>query len=92
MPISISGVRAAQEREALHRIEQASASREQVRQQLHLRIRSAWLSLTNGCARLQTLRAAARADQARLEATLQWAWQQTQAPPPPAASSRKSQN
>lgn len=69
LPLSTSGLRGAQEREALHRVDAARADHERVRQEIGQRIRSAWLGLGSGRARLQALDAAAKASKARLGAT-----------------------
>lgn len=69
LPLSTSGLRGAQEREALFRIDAARADQERVGREIGHRIRTAWLGLDSGRARLQALKAAASASKARLDAT-----------------------
>ncbi len=69
LPLSTSGLRSAQQREALHLLDQARADRDLLRQQIDQRMRSAWLGLTTGSARVQALQAGAEASLAQLEAT-----------------------
>ncbi|THF63346.1 TolC family protein [Pseudothauera rhizosphaerae] len=69
LPLSTSGLRSAQEREAVHLLDKARADRDLVRQQIDQRMRGAWLGLSTGNARVQALQAGAEASQARLDAT-----------------------
>lgn len=69
LPLSTSGLRSAQKREALHLQDKARADRNQARQQVALQVRSAWLGLTTGSARVQALQAASTASLQRLDAT-----------------------
>ncbi len=69
LPLSTSGLRAAQRREAANLLDQARAERDQVAQRVARQTRDAWLGLTTGAARVRALQAGATASLARLEAT-----------------------
>lgn len=69
LPLSTSGLRGAQEREALFRIDAARADQDRARLEIGQQIRAAWLGLNAGRARLQALETAATASKARLDAT-----------------------
>lgn len=69
LPLSTSGLRSAQKREALHLQDKVRADRDLARQQVALQVRSAWLGLTAGSARVQALQSASAASQQRLAAT-----------------------
>ncbi|WP_175854882.1 TolC family protein [Burkholderia anthina] len=69
IPLSTSGLRSAQQSEAIHALSKAQAEQQLARQQIMQEVRTAWLGLTAGSGRVKALDAAALASQAQLDAT-----------------------
>lgn len=69
LPLHTGGAREARQREAQARLAQARAELDHARQQVARHTRAAWLALSVGHEQARALEAAARASQARLDAT-----------------------
>ena len=71
LPLSTSGLRSAQKREAAHLADQARAEHARKRQDVARQVRAAWLELNTGRSRIQALEAGTAATASRLAATRQ---------------------
>jgi outer membrane protein len=69
VPLFTAGLRGAREEEALRLVDKSSAEAERTRQQVAQQVRAAWLGLSVGAERVQSLDEALSASVARLEAT-----------------------
>jgi len=69
VPLFTGGIRSARYSEALHLIDKSRSDGEVLRQQIAIRVRTAWLGITVGQSRLAALIQAHKASMARLDAT-----------------------